>query len=112
MDVNNHLIVTSKGKFKWVGEFVELQEFLNELLQQQTSWTTPSGGSKLFVNDDLTIRYYSTSSSLTIKGKEQESLKAKLYLISSKEEAKDEDECEEERAEDNNHNGGEEDKTA
>ena len=50
-----------------------------------------SGGLKLLETDDLSIRWYSSSSSLIVKGKDSEDLKEKLLLLSKKEMEMDED---------------------
>ena len=90
-NVNQHLRVTSKGSFKWHGTFEELQVFVNEELEIQTKWSSPRGGLKLLETDDLSIRWYSTSFSLIVKGKDSEDLKEKLLLLSKKEMEMDEE---------------------
>ena len=75
---NEQLKISSNGKLKWQGSLEGLQALINRELGLQTKWSTPIGGSKLFENDDLTIRWYTKSFTLTIKGKEGENLKHKL----------------------------------
>ena len=83
--INQHLTVTNRASFKWYGTFEGLQAVVNEKLGIQTKWTSPRGGLKLLENDGLSPRWYSSSSSLIIKGKDGDVLKEKLCLLSKKE---------------------------
>ena len=85
MDEYSCLKLSCKGKLKWIGDFENLQALINQELGLQTKWTTPSGGSKLFENDEVSIRWYTNTSTLMIKGKESENIKRKLSMRASNE---------------------------
>ena len=67
MDELNCLKLSSKGKLKWIGDFENLQALINQDLGLQTKWIIPSSGSKLFKNDDVSIRWYTNTFTLVIK---------------------------------------------
>ena len=86
-DIRQNLKVTTKGKLKWKGSFSDLQDLLiRELgIQTETKWSTPGGYCKKFENNDLTIRWYTDSFSLIIKGDDSSLLMDKLGLLATKE---------------------------
>ena len=76
----NYLTVTEKGKFKWNGLFEDLKTFMDELTGKETKWSTPSGHCKLLELDEVAVRWYSNSNSLTINGKLSEDIKTQLRI--------------------------------
>ena len=50
--------VTSKGNLKWLRDYNDLCQFVNDLGLQPGKWTTPGGNGKLFQNSQITIRWY------------------------------------------------------
>ena len=77
----NYLTVTEKGKFKWNGLFEDLKTFMDELTGKETKWSTPSGHCKLLELDEVVVRWYSNSNSLTINGKLSEDIKTQLRIV-------------------------------
>ena len=75
----NDLITTDKGKFKWRGDLLKLQLFLDEVLNVKGKWTTASGA-KILKTEALTIRWYNQNESLTISGPDAEEVKQSLKL--------------------------------
>ena len=86
----HNLFITDKGKFKWKGNFADLQELLEQELGFQTEWSSPGGDAKKFENDRLVIWWYAETSSLTIKGIDSTLLKNKLALVAREERETDE----------------------
>ena len=77
----NYLTVTEKGKFKWNDLFEDLKTFMDELTGKETKWSTPSGHCKLLELDEVVVRWYSNSNSLTINGKLSEDIKTQLRIV-------------------------------
>lgn len=77
--------VTSKGNLKWLRDFKDLCQFVNDLGLQPGKWTTPGGNSKLFQNSQITIRWYWNSGSLNLKGDMASQIKAKILNIANPE---------------------------
>ena len=77
--------LTSKGNLKWLRDFKDLCQFVNDLGLQPGKWTTPGGNSKLFQNSQITIRWYWNSSSLNLKGDMASQIKAKILNIANPE---------------------------
>ena len=84
-EFSNQLILNHKGKLKWNGSFENLQKFLWEFFSLKGKWTCPGGQTKELVNDEITIRYNSNTSSLIIAGTKGEDLKQKLNLFARSE---------------------------
>lgn len=84
-NTNDHLAMMEKGNIKWNGSFEGLKDFLNDqqLLVSTANWTS-RGGARLCETEDLTIRWYATNNSLTLKGKKADEVKAKLVKIIEK----------------------------
>ena len=72
------LIVSNKGSFKWLGEFEALQRLFNDILKNETSWSKPGGSCRKLEVDQLIVRWYSDSHSLTINGYKDEKVKSCL----------------------------------
>ena len=85
MDEYNCLKLSRKGKLKWIEDFENLQAMINQELRLQTKWATPSGGSKLFENDDVSrdTLVYTNTSTLMIKVKKSENIKQTLSIRGS-----------------------------
>ena len=78
-ECSRSLIITNKGSFKWSGEFEALQTLFDDILNIQTSWSKPGGSCrKLEVADQLIVRWYSDSHSLTLNGSKDEEIKTCL----------------------------------
>ena len=77
----NYLTVTEKGKFKWNGPFEDLKTLMNELTEKKTKWSMPSGHCKLLELDEVVVKWYSNSNSLTISGKLSEDIKTQLRIV-------------------------------
>ncbi|CAB4022671.1 Hypothetical predicted protein [Paramuricea clavata] len=78
-ECSRSLIITNKGSFKWSGEFEALQTLFDDILKSQTSWSKPGGSCrKLEVADQLIVRWYSDSHSLTLNGSKDEEIKTCL----------------------------------
>ena len=77
--------MNERGTFKWIGQFSDLCEFIEQLeiqpASQPAKWTTPGGGSKLFENSDISIRWYANNGTLTVNGMKAEEVKAKLMSV-------------------------------
>jgi hypothetical protein len=82
-ELAKHLIITSKGSFKWRGEFDSLKQFFDRVFKEGTKWSMPGGGCKQYENVTTDIRWYSTSKSLIIKGLEGDDLKTRLRALAS-----------------------------
>ena len=79
----NYLTVAEKGKFKWSGPVKDLKTLMNELTEKETRWSTPSGHCKLLQLDEVVVRWYSNSNSLTINGKLREDIKTQLRIVAT-----------------------------
>ena len=80
-----YLHLTKKGSIKWEGSFESLQSFFNSFLKAETKWTTPRGGCKQYESDNnLVIRWYSSSKSLCFSGPTSENIKLKLIDLMPK----------------------------
>ena len=79
-----HLIVTSRGSLKWEGTFESLKRLIDSILEVETKWSMPGGGCKQYVaGDDIDIRWYMSSKSLTIKGVGSDPLKSKMISLAA-----------------------------
>ena len=86
-DIKQNLTVSKKGKLKWKGSFCDLQSCLTRELgiKAKTKWSTPGGYCKKFEDENLTIRWYTDSFSLTINGEDSSRQMDKLALLASEE---------------------------
>lgn len=80
-DIGRNLVFSEKGILKWHGSFEGLCDLVVRLNLSNIKWTSPGGGSKLYENELLSIRWYSASGSLTIKGAKAEEIKAKFLSM-------------------------------
>ena len=80
--IKKSLIVTEKGKFKWIGTFENLIKLMKELTGE-VGWNSPGGDCKMLKTDGVEVRWYSTSNSLTINGEAREEMKAQLRVITN-----------------------------
>ncbi len=84
---------------------MSLQQFVEDVLNLSNgSWTCPGGNSKQYKTDDVDIRWYPTTQSITLNGKLKNEIKEKLTsLVSISDQVKNSKQQEE--AIDLNHNG-------
>ena len=75
------LLSTINGAFKWDGDFEDLKCLFDEVLEITTVWTSPGGSSKKCECDGLTVRWYSTSGSLTFKDENADRFKNQLLKL-------------------------------
>ena len=78
-----HLTVSEKGKIKWNGPFEVLKSLMKELTKSEANWTSSGGYCKLLQVNDVTIRWYSDSKSLTLNGSSSEGIKSQIRNIAS-----------------------------
>ncbi len=57
-----------KDKLKWSDDLDQLQWFVKYALCLEEDWLSPGGDCKAFQNTDLTIRWYTSSTNLTLSG--------------------------------------------
>ena len=75
-EYKRNLIITNKDSFKWFGDFEDLQMLFNNILNGETSWSKPGGGCRKLEVNQLTVRWYSDTNSLTISGSKDEEIKS------------------------------------
>ncbi|CAB3999919.1 Hypothetical predicted protein [Paramuricea clavata] len=80
-NVVKYLTVSDKGKFKWNGPFQSLKMLMTELTKNESKWSASGGYCKLLELDDLAIRWYADSKSLTVNGKLSNDIKSELRNI-------------------------------
>jgi hypothetical protein len=56
---------------------------MNELMKSDTKWSTPGGYYKLLEVNDIAVRWYSDSNSLTLNGNSSHDIKSQLRNIAS-----------------------------
>lgn len=71
----------SKGNLKWRGDYNELCQFVDGLQLQPGSWSTPGGNCKLYENCEVTIRWYSNTGTITLKGDRADEVKDKITKL-------------------------------
>ncbi len=72
--------MTANGNLKWQKNFEELRLAVDRLqLQSSKGWTSPGGYCKLFETSRyvVSIRWYSNSKTLTVKGEKANEIKEK-----------------------------------
>ena len=79
----NYLTVSEKGKFKWHGPFEILKSFMKEVIKSGANWSSPGGHCRLLEANDVAVRWYSDSKSLTLNGSSSEIIKAQLRVIAT-----------------------------
>ena len=92
--INNtakYLVVNDKNKFKWIGSFEGLKNLMNELTGKQTKWSSPGGYCKLLELNEVAVRWYSDSKSLTINGKLCDDFKTQLIDLNKQLQLESED---------------------
>ena len=82
------IVLTEKGNLKWFDLFEELRDIISELKMPSGKWSTPGDGSKQYDGEDVSIRWYSTNGTITIKGKKAEKVKAELLSINENEKSR------------------------
>ena len=80
-NVVKYLTVSDKGKFKWNGPFQSLKMLMTELTKNESKWSASGGYCKLLELNDLAIRWYADSKSLTVNGKLSDDIKSELRNI-------------------------------
>ena len=78
----SYLIVAKKYSFKYTGCFEFLKRLTDDhIFSIETKWSSPGGCCKQYESSAVIVRWYTTNSSLTVKGLESGDLKAKLNAI-------------------------------
>ena len=62
------VLITEKGSLKWLRDYRNLCQVVDQLQLQPGKWTSPGGYCKLFENGEVSIRWYSNNRTLTLKG--------------------------------------------
>ena len=88
-EIRKYLTVNDKCKLKWIGPFDCLRMLMKELTNSESKWSSPGGHCKQLDINDLVVRWYSDTNSLTLKGKLSENFITELRNIASKEVAED-----------------------
>ncbi|CAB4030874.1 Hypothetical predicted protein [Paramuricea clavata] len=79
------LEVSQRGSLKLKGTFEGLKDFVESNQISTAKWTSPGGGTKLCETENLAIRWYSTTGSITLKGERASDAKNKLISIAENE---------------------------
>ena len=83
--IESSILMTANGNLKWQKNFEELRLAVDRLqLQSSKGWTSPGGYCKLFENGEVSIRWYSNSKTLTVKGEKANEIKEKLLNFDRK----------------------------
>lgn len=78
------LIVNDKDKLVWSGSFDSLQQFVEEVLDlSDGKWSSPGGDAKLYESEDISIRWYAKSQTITVSGKDKDMIEEKLNTVAS-----------------------------
>ncbi|CAB4039046.1 Hypothetical predicted protein, partial [Paramuricea clavata] len=88
---SKYLVVNDKNKFKWIGPFEGLKNLMNELTGKETKWSFPGGYCKLLELNEVAVRWYSDSNSLTINGKSCDEFKTQLIHLNKQLQLESED---------------------
>ncbi|CAB4026123.1 Hypothetical predicted protein [Paramuricea clavata] len=88
---SKYLVVNDKNKFKWIGPFEGLKNLMNELTGKETKWSSPGGYCKLLELNEVVVRWYSDSNSLTINGKLCDEFKTQLIDLNKQLQLESED---------------------
>ena len=73
-----------KGKLVWTGTFESLQMFAEEVLNlSDGTWGSPGGDAKQYKSDNIDLRWYPETKSITISGKLKDEIKEKLISLST-----------------------------
>ena len=68
------LSFNSKGELTWLASFNSLQPFVEEVLcLSGGKWSSPGGDTKLYQNQDLSIKWYTKSNTLAVSQGQVES---------------------------------------
>ena len=79
-----HYSSISKGKLVWTSSFEALQSFVEEALNlSEGNWSSPGGYVKLYEDDDIALRWYSNTKSITLSRKLAKEFEEKLYSMAS-----------------------------
>ncbi|CAB4016503.1 Hypothetical predicted protein [Paramuricea clavata] len=83
--IESSILMIANGNLKWQKNFEELRLAVDRLqLQSSKGWTSPGGYCKLFENGEVSIRWYSNSKTLTVKGEKADEIKEKLLNFDRK----------------------------
>ena len=75
------LEITSKGKLKWLGDFKSFQQFVEDVMEIKSKWSSPGGECKLIETDDVSIRWYPSKQTFTVGGLKGKEIKARLSSL-------------------------------
>ena len=84
-EASKYLTINNKGKLKWNGPFESLKMLMSKLTKIEKIWSAPGGHCKLLELNDVAVRWYADSNSLTINGKLSEDFRSQLRNIASQE---------------------------
>lgn len=80
----HHLSISNKGKLVWTSSFEALQSFVREALNlSHGEWSTPGGYAKRYSDDDIDLRWYTDTKSITLGGKLATEFEEKLNSMAS-----------------------------
>ncbi|CAB4003019.1 Hypothetical predicted protein [Paramuricea clavata] len=83
--IESSILMIANGNLKWQKNFEELRLAVDRLqLQSSKGWTSPGGYCKLFESGEVSIRWYSNSKTLTVKGEKADEIKEKLLNFDRK----------------------------
>ena len=77
------LIVTAKGKYKWQGDYKELQNFSGDVLKMKGKWSSPGGNVRLLKTDEIALRWYTANNNITINGLKADDIREQLKSYAS-----------------------------
>ncbi len=74
--IESSILMTANGNLKWQKNFEELRLAVDRLqLRSSKGWISLGGHCKLFKNGEVSIRWYSNSKTLTVKGEKANEIK-------------------------------------
>ena len=72
-----------KGKLMWNESYEALQKFVEEALNIPNGvWSVPGGSAKQCLTEDIDLRWYEETKSITVNGKLKDDIREKLLSLS------------------------------
>ena len=76
--------INNKGKLVWTESYQLLQTFVEEVLSLSNGvWSCPGGDAKQYKAEDIDIRWYPETQSITLTGKAKDEIKEKLLSVAA-----------------------------
>jgi outer membrane murein-binding lipoprotein Lpp len=76
--------INNKGKLVWTESYQLLQTFVEEVLSLSNGvWSCPGGDAKQYKAEDIDIRWYPETQSITLNGKAKDEIKEKLLSVAA-----------------------------